>query len=67
MIDWNELIKPENTGENAQIVDKCRNREGVVGTDSALCRNDESKHSCGSTNSVPTVPTVPTQKTGGRI
>ncbi len=64
MIDWETLTRTDNVEQNHQNAGKCRNKEGAVGTDLALCRNDESKHSCGSTNSVPTVPTVPTQKTG---
>ncbi|MBK6958471.1 MAG: hypothetical protein IPH22_08950 [Nitrosomonas sp.] len=65
MIDWNTLIKPENSEQTPGCEAECRNAAGFVGTESAECRNTESKHSCGFSEFVPTVPTVPTQDEGG--
>mgnify|MGYP001559171889 CR=1 FL=1 len=66
MIDWNTLIKPENSGQISGNEAECRNKTGFVGTENADCRNSKNKHSCGFSEFVPTVPTVPTQNEGDR-
>ncbi|MEI2767452.1 MAG: hypothetical protein V9E86_02880 [Nitrosomonas sp.] len=66
MIDWNTLIKPENSEQIPGNEAECRNKTGFVGTENADCRNSESKNSCGYADFVPTVPTVPTTFEGGR-
>jgi hypothetical protein len=52
MINWDTLIKPENSGQ--------------ISGNEAECRNSESNCSCGFQDFVPTVPTVPTSFEGGR-
>ena len=66
MIDWNTLIKLENNEQIPGNDAECRNKTGFVGTENADCRNNESKHSCGSTDFLPTIPTIPTSFEGGR-
>ena len=66
MIDWNTLIKPENSEQIPENEAECRDKTGFVGTENGNCRDSKSKHSCVSSESVPTIPTFPTQNEGGR-
>ncbi len=64
MIDWNTLIKPENSEQIPENEAECRDRTGFVGTESGNCRDSKSIHSCGFSEPVPTFPTFPTQNEG---
>ena len=65
MIDWNTLIKPENSQQIPENEAECRDKIGFVGTENGNCREDKSKHSCGFSEFIPTIPTFPTQNEEG--